>query len=317
MVRSLLSDIYYYSSFSMFSLSDSCHRRKNMQLQRDSNVQQDEAFLSLLSSQRELLSRLSRETASRQARGTGANAAPPSRAGVSSLAQNHSRMFMNRSISERRSSLEFLFPKRFSMGLPGDFDDPFRSSVHMDGGHLDEISRITFEKKHRAQEVDSGATPRRTKRRLSSLGFLSSSFFDDHLEKPSSRRSSILSSGRESVISFTKVSSLSSKYLSGDGNVDSASEDDGDQTDDGIDDVSIEPLEFENEKIDPIQLKSLMENFNKSMEHSQKSQQDIHDWDRKMGLKRSHSKTMRLSSRSRKKLRSIVKKEICLLAPKL
>ena len=47
-----------------------------------------------------------------------------------------------------------------------------------------------------------------------------------------------------------------------------------------------------------------------TMEKSQGSQQAIHDWDRKMGLKRSHSKTMRLSSRSRKKIRNILKKEM-------
>ena len=47
-------------------------------------------------------------------------------------------------------------------------------------------------------------------------------------------------------------------------------------------------------------------NFVLAMEKSMKSQQDIHDWDRKMGLKRSHSKTMRLSMRSRNRLRKVV-----------
>jgi hypothetical protein len=45
-----------------------------------------------------------------------------------------------------------------------------------------------------------------------------------------------------------------------------------------------------------------------AMDKSVESQQDIHAWDRKMGLKRSHSKTMRLSMRSRKKLKAILKK---------
>jgi len=45
-----------------------------------------------------------------------------------------------------------------------------------------------------------------------------------------------------------------------------------------------------------------------AMDKSTKSQQDIHNWDRMMGLKRSHSKTMRLSMRSRKELRKILKK---------
>jgi hypothetical protein len=62
--------------------------------------------------------------------------------------------------------------------------------------------------------------------------------------------------------------------------------------------------------VNPKALKSKMQAFASAMEKSTKSQQAIHDWDRKMGLKRSHSKTMRMSMRSRKKLRTLVKKEI-------
>eukprot|EP00542_Grammatophora_oceanica_P011083 CAMPEP_0194027410 /NCGR_PEP_ID=MMETSP0009_2-20130614/1562_1 /TAXON_ID=210454 /ORGANISM="Grammatophora oceanica, Strain CCMP 410" /LENGTH=403 /DNA_ID=CAMNT_0038666465 /DNA_START=110 /DNA_END=1321 /DNA_ORIENTATION=- len=61
---------------------------------------------------------------------------------------------------------------------------------------------------------------------------------------------------------------------------------------------------------DPAKCKAQLEDFDSSMEKSQKSQLAIHDWDRKMGLKRSHSKTMRLSSRSRKKLRLAMKEAI-------
>ena len=50
-------------------------------------------------------------------------------------------------------------------------------------------------------------------------------------------------------------------------------------------------------------------NFVVAMDKSVSSQQDIHDWDRKMGLKRSHSKTMRLSMRSRKKLTALLMKK--------
>jgi len=39
-----------------------------------------------------------------------------------------------------------------------------------------------------------------------------------------------------------------------------------------------------------------------AMKSSEESQTRIHNWDRKMGLRRSHSKTMRNSMRSRKKL---------------
>ena len=62
--------------------------------------------------------------------------------------------------------------------------------------------------------------------------------------------------------------------------------------------------------IDIQALKGKIETFASSMDKSAKTQQDIHDWDRKMGLKRSHSKTMRLSMRSRKKLRSTMKREM-------
>lgn len=58
------------------------------------------------------------------------------------------------------------------------------------------------------------------------------------------------------------------------------------------------------------QVKEQLESFQSAMGHSLKSQQQIHDWDRKMGLKRSHSKTMRLSMRSRKRLSEILKKDI-------
>mmetsp|Transcript_35240 Transcript_35240/g.76061 ORF Transcript_35240/g.76061 Transcript_35240/m.76061 type:complete len:705 (+) Transcript_35240:370-2484(+) len=48
-------------------------------------------------------------------------------------------------------------------------------------------------------------------------------------------------------------------------------------------------------------------NFASAMETSQASQQAIHDWDRKFGLRRAHSKTMRESCRSRKKVLEFLK----------
>ena len=60
--------------------------------------------------------------------------------------------------------------------------------------------------------------------------------------------------------------------------------------------------------IDLSTLEGESENFALAMDKSMKSQQDIHDWDRMMGLKRSHSKTMRLSMRSRKKLKKVINK---------
>lgn len=49
----------------------------------------------------------------------------------------------------------------------------------------------------------------------------------------------------------------------------------------------------------------LSEELGSTMTASQASQQSIHDWDRAMGLRRSHSKTMRASQRSRKKLQEV------------
>jgi len=60
-----------------------------------------------------------------------------------------------------------------------------------------------------------------------------------------------------------------------------------------------------NPNIDIGTLRGEFVNFVVAMEKSMKSQQDIHNWDRMMGLKRSHSKTMRLSMRSRNKLRKV------------
>mmetsp|Transcript_33357 Transcript_33357/g.61235 ORF Transcript_33357/g.61235 Transcript_33357/m.61235 type:complete len:407 (+) Transcript_33357:1-1221(+) len=50
-------------------------------------------------------------------------------------------------------------------------------------------------------------------------------------------------------------------------------------------------------------------NFASAMEKSQASQQAIHDWDRAFGLRRAHSKTMRESCRSRKKVLEFLKGE--------
>merc|ERR1712007_380055 len=49
--------------------------------------------------------------------------------------------------------------------------------------------------------------------------------------------------------------------------------------------------------------------FALTMEASQASQQSIHDWDKKFGLRRAHSKTMRESCRSRKRVLDFLKGE--------
>jgi hypothetical protein len=67
-------------------------------------------------------------------------------------------------------------------------------------------------------------------------------------------------------------------------------------------------------KMNPDAAKTLLVGLESAMSKSQLSQQQIHDWDKKMGLKRSHSKTMRLSSRSRKQLRHFTQRDIAHLS---
>ena len=86
--------------------------------------------------------------------------------------------------------------------------------------------------------------------------------------------------------------------------VEDVSDDSESQVDDDDDDDDDEA------KMAPEEAKKHLVLFDGTMEQSQDSQQKIHDWDRKMGLKRSHSKTMRLSSRSRKQLRKFTQKDI-------
>jgi hypothetical protein len=92
-----------------------------------------------------------------------------------------------------------------------------------------------------------------------------------------------------------------------------------DSDDDGygviVEDVSDDPeselqVDDDEPEMPPEEAKKHLVLFDGTMEQSQESYQQIHDWDRKMGLKRSHSKTMRLSSRSRKQLLQFTQKEI-------
>ena len=133
------------------------------------------------------------------------------------------------------------------------------------------------------------------KRRLSNLGYLTASFFDDYAK----------ATRRESMTSAASFALSNRENDSDDESV--ISNMSGDDVYDGLN-LSFPP----NEKlsISELSIKETMDSFNESMSRSQKSQQAIHDWDRKMGLKRSHSKTMRLSMRSRKKLKLMIRKDL-------
>jgi hypothetical protein len=233
----------------------------------------DEAFLSLLSSQRELLNQLNMESAIRreqQARGH----LPPRKRG--SILGVDPLSLMNRPIIERRASLDLLFSRRLSLGMG---IDNFMTPPMNDEHSLKDVKG----------DMDLGSYhSKKMKRRRSSLLLLLGAMLFD--EPQQSRR-------------FSLISSLYKPM---------------DNDDDRLDQVllSFENTELAykkpkmNHNVDPNTLKSTMQGFATAMEKSTKSQQEIHDWDRKMGLKRSHSKTMRMSMRSRKKLRTLVKKEI-------
>ena len=63
----------------------------------------------------------------------------------------------------------------------------------------------------------------------------------------------------------------------------------------------------------PALSKENIDSFQKSMDSSVKSQQEIQVWDKKMGLKRSHSATMTKTTRSRKNLRRLLEKHMVAL----
>ena len=86
-----------------------------------------------------------------------------------------------------------------------------------------------------------------------------------------------------------------------------------DDDDDDDDLSSLEPLDYKYD-YQPTLLINELTTLDEAMARSQQSQVAIHNWDKLMGLKRSHSKTMRLSSRSRKKVRAFLQKEIALAA---
>jgi hypothetical protein len=152
----------------------------------------------------------------------------------------------------------------------------------------------------------------RKKRRLS-LGFLTPSFFEDNLKSSHHRRASLdwLSIHKHLAKEIVAGSMICEPKIDDD-------DDDSDDDDDDDDGFCGELFEPEKRKvIDPSHLKCSIEAFRAAMEQSQKSQLSIHDWDRKMGLKRSHSKTMRLSTRSRKKLNTVFKNEVNALMAKM
>ena len=289
------------SSFSLSSHQPSSTNKTTTMSPLDV-MQNDAYFLSLVSSQRQLLNQLNMETAlKREQEAQGRRPAKLKRGGSmlgmdvnsfmnhpfadrrGSLIGGDPHSLMNLPISERRTSIDLIFSKRLSIGMGYD--------GFMLPPMFPELEKTELDETSVKGDMDYGdVLLRKAKRRRSSLGL---SFF---LDDPKQAR-------RFSMLSFSKPL-------------------DGNEGDD-IDDVSTfeqPPVEPPTKRIrldpnvDIATLKTKLEACADAMEKSAQSQQDIHDWDRKMGLKKSHSKTMRLSSRSRKKLRSMFKKQINQLA---
>lgn len=216
---------------------------------------------------------------------------------------------MNRPIvdrpGEKRNSLDLLYAtRRLSMGvgndmfvLPNDEDDSGPDNM-MDDLDIKEVKGELFASSKHKPDDTSGTS--KSKRRRSSLGLLSdvALLFEDD-PKEATRRLSL----SNSPLRFAKAAVADSGHArAGDSNGVSQQAPEGEST--FPNPVRLDP------RVDLPTLKGKIETFAMAMDKSTKSQQDIHDWDRKMGLKRSHSKTMRLSMRSRKKLSMTMKKEM-------
>ena len=245
----------------------------------------DEAFLILLNSQRELLNQLNMENATVRREQTAVGRLPSRKRG--SILGVDPFSLMNKPIIERRverrASVDLL--RRMSIGLGNDnyiiqtmYDEAPGIIAHKDTSY--------------DMRVYSSPT-KQARRRRSSFGMsLSGLLYEEAYQPQQSRRLSLLS-----ILSrHSEVDDMLEEY------------------------APFEKLESPTKKrqttpemkidIDPKALKTTMESFASAMAKSAKSQQDIHDWDKKMGLKRSHSKTMRMSMRSRKRLRLIMKREL-------
>ncbi len=277
----------------------------------------DEAFLALLATQRELLNKLNMESVritEQRANHHHLMMHMAATAPLRHLNYHHGPYFssdtislLNRPIIERRSSLDMMMAaassRRLSVGVGHDnFLLPHTGSLDIDDVSVRELKGEL--------DVSDARLGKKMKRRRSSLGNLSLLLFEEP-KTTSSERLSISSA-------FSKIGEVHGEKDIGRFEI----EEPGPYTiDDAHDELQNQQQQDDEQRhisarvqLDPsIDLPTLrikISNFASAMEKSSKSQQDIHDWDKKMGLKRSHSKTMRLSMRSRKKLRMVMKQEL-------
>ena len=236
---------------------------------------------------------------------------------------------MNQSVSTaRRSSLDCLHPtRRLSMGIGGGVG---KDSFILEGGDMDDDDSDDWTNlKRTASKSDdspdsANSDTSKAKRRRSSLGLLSALMEEDVVKAgPGSRRLSLASNLSKSMLDFSMRGgeppdnmsfTMDDSYLAfmGQGPQPLLPQQSNTSDAKARQNAATPSLQLD-PTIDLPTLKGMVERFAMAMDSTSKSQQDIHDWDRKMGLKRSHSKTMRLSMRSRKKLRAIMKKELTVL----
>ncbi len=249
------------------------------------NQENDEGFLSLLSAQREILKQLKIETAKRAKGLIPTTQMEESRTIVTPLLilGNDSDPFdlMNEPIIEHRSiGQDASFQKVKSQRISG-FDLPPSCLVPASGNSFN----------GRGEYTGQNMTPSKV----------------SHLDAPkSSRGGAERENGLDGIVANTFHFDSGSTTARTSNNVDFYH-----TTKSDVSAFLPKPVVPRDNKklhsnIDFVSLRREFKSFIAAMEKSMKSQQDIHDWDRKMGLKRSHSKTMRLSMRSRKRLRKIV-----------
>lgn len=202
---------------------------------------------------------------------------------------------LDTSMGDRRLSVNFLTNRRFSIGLGGMSDHIPMGSFHDD---LNQRIPKLDARPTREKTSQIGKQFYKKDRRISNLGHLSASFFDDHATL-----------GRRDSVASTSSFAIAYKRDSDDASdMSDIGEEGGDY--DNMRLLTAGPiLECNFTSLAASELKEMLEALTESMLSSQKSQQAIHDWDKKMGLKRSHSKTMRLTMRSRKKLKTMMKKD--------
>jgi hypothetical protein len=258
--------------------------------------------------------------------------------------QQHQSM-MNSSARQlsRRSSLDYFYAaRRLSMGigigndnfmLPTDFDDvsvSLRSAGNGVGPDCSDATDNSSKAKRRPssfelfhalmgsrddpKSVVAAAAAASRRLSLSSMSLQHKSLMDCSLQSDGDMTHLLLSEYAETadvgdaVLTSSNISNTkANEDQENDENDEGATHQNNDEEDD--DKSTSLKIQFD-PSIDLPTLKVKIEQFAYAMDQSSKSQQDIHDWDRKMGLKRSHSKTMRLSMRSRKKLRAVMKKEM-------